>query len=475
MRLIALTGMTVLATLAHAAPTAPAALAPTAASQRWIDGNDVVVRTEAHSGASVVARLSPNASVTLLADESTVGYCKVRTVDGTTGYTACRFLVPAPVHRAHVPAPVVDADVEKAFWKQPNWSNLEQYAQALRERHPSLHQQGPFPRSEALEKMKARLAQGTQGPKPPALADWADLKRKAERVRMQRKSKVPAQHSAAGPVLDDAIYLAEALGLADELHTSGESGGQRRLAGLIGALEFAAVKPSLFRSEAQVAPPASTAEQASGRFGIPFRQQLTARPRPKELKEDDQSPGVYDMLSRTDALARPVQRVQLLRDGHLRSAPSTLRNTETLWRAAEGPMCQGWVPGFAFGAADAGPWRFFQGLADANKKLNTNPPGSLFAFYTTLALKAGPASVTEARMTLERTGTGFVKGTQLYYDLDADGVPDLAVWEGQGKGPGDIERRSTLTDDRWYRLALVNINGAWKVLGSDTFSYGCGC
>jgi hypothetical protein len=138
-------------------------------------------------------------------------------------------------------------------------------------------------------------------------------------------------------------------------------------------------------------------------------------------------------------------------------------------------MCEGWTAGFAFGAADAGPWRFFGQFAAANRKQEANPPGSLFAFYTTLALPPGPAVVRQARMALDRAGTGFVAGTHLYYDLDKDGVADLAVWEGQGKGPGDVVQQTTPTDDRWYRLVLVNINGIWKVLGSDTFSYGCGC
>jgi hypothetical protein len=62
----------------------------------------------------------------------------------------------------------------------------------------------------------------------------------------------------------------------------------------------------------------------------------------------------------------------------------------------------------------------------------------------------------------------------LYYDLDRDGVPDIGIWEGQGKGPDHLDEPG-LTDDRWYRLAVVNISGAWKLLGIDTFQYGCGC
>ena len=102
------------------------------------------------------------------------------------------------------------------------------------------------------------------------------------------------------------------------------------------------------------------------------------------------------------------------------------------------------------------------------------PGGGVCAFYTPLSLPAGPASRTETQVNLSRNDTGFVRGTHLLYDLDGDGIPDLAVWEGQGQGPGHLSDPTT-TDDRWYRLALVNIDGAWKVLGSDVFGYGCGC
>ncbi|UUZ49746.1 hypothetical protein LP420_06055 [Massilia sp. B-10] len=67
-----------------------------------------------------------------------------------------------------------------------------------------------------------------------------------------------------------------------------------------------------------------------------------------------------------------------------------------------------------------------------------------------------------------------MQGTHWHFDIDGDGIADLSVWEGQGKGPGHLDG-VTQTDDRWYRLAMVNINGSWKVLGHDTFGYGCGC
>ncbi|CUI05123.1 SH3 domain-containing protein [Massilia antarctica] len=466
MRIVALSTTALLAPLAHAAPEA--------AAQRWVDGVDVIVRAAPQSSAAVVARLARNTVVTLVSEESAVGYCDIRTLDGAAGYAACRYLARAPVSAAGVPGQPGQAgvDPERAFWIQPTWSKLEAYAEYLKQRHPKLPQQGPFPRDEALERMKAHLALGTYGSKPAPFADWSDLKRKVERLRARGKVNevVLPGGEASRQLPDDARF---AIGLEYAYH--GDEGmKQRQLTGLIGALEFAGVTPSLFRSEAQVAPPNSTTAQASGRFGIVFRQLLHPRPKPATVSDNDYSPGLYDMLSHTDALVRSVSRIQLSRDGRLRVEPSVVRKSETLWRYADEPECEGWVPGFAFGAADAGPWRFFGRQATAHKNQDPHPPGSLFAFYTTVELPPGPAAVREASMTLDRARTGFIGGTHLYFDLDADGIADLAVWEGEGKGPGDIERPGS-TDDRWYRLVLVNINGSWKLLGSDTFGYGCGC
>lgn len=330
---------------------------------------------------------------------------------------------------------------------------------------------GPWPRNEALERMKAHLALGLKGRKPESYADWSELKRKASRVTNEEQMQ------------GSASELQSAIGIWGPLHDAiSADGGAARVIRLIRALEFTNVQPSLFRNEAELAPPTVTAEEASGRFNIVYRQLVTQRPRQKSKTEEGSSPGLYDMLARTEVLVRPVQRVQLFRDGRLRAQSSLVRMKETLWRDVDEPMCSNWEPGFGFGDAGASIWRYFDGEATEvggrntaqRGSLRSNPAGSLFVFYTNIDLPRGPAIRTETSMELDRNDTGFLRGIHLYYDLDGDRIPDLAVWEGQGKGPGHLEG-STITDDRWYRLVLVNIAGNWKVLGSDVFGYGCGC
>ncbi|MDQ1814073.1 hypothetical protein RBA41_12225 [Massilia sp. CCM 9210] len=461
------------------------------AAQRWVSGSALTLRAAPLPTSAAVTRLPLNTVVTLVGEDRASGYCEVRSA-AAAGYTACRYLTRTPVilasvqgHRIYTTDPLpADYDPERVFWLQPSWSALEQYADYLKKRFPKLPQQGPFPRNEALERMKAHLALGVHGRKPAPYPSWSSLQRIAlqhaamsketSRLQAQGKTDAPALRTREQQSREIAANLRQSLGLWSELHLADESDGAGRLAALIGALAFTEVQPSLFRTDEQIAPPDASAEQASGRFGIVFRQLVNPRPKPAPQAGDDNAPGLYDMLSRTDALVRSVQRVQLYRDGQLRALPSVLRKTETLWRYADEPECEGWTPGFAFGDADAGPWRFFGDTAAANRKTGLNPPGSLFAFYTTVDLPRGPAARTEASMTLDRAKTGFIRGTHLYYDLDADGIADLAVWEGEGKGPGHLDGPTT-TDDRWYRLVLVNINGRWKLLGSDNFGYGCGC
>lgn len=321
------------------------------ANQRWVSGQGVTLREAPRLDALAVGRLALNAPVTLLNAQSANGYCEVQPATGPSGYTACRYLATTPV----VLAQVRSQDPERAFWLEPSWGALESYAEHLAQRQPQVPPQGPWPRDEALERMKAHLALGIKGPPPEPYADWAALKRKAMQPDLDLSGK---ERRVLDPLKPDAGWqrtvrmfqvaneLQMAIGVWSALYDSVSVGGDpARVVRLVRALEFPGVRPSLFRSEADVAPPGINAEQASGRFGIVFRQLVTSRPRPKADAEEGSTPGLYDMLARTQVLVRPVQRVQLMRDGQLSTEPSLLRSTETL-RVPWDVMCEGWMPGF---------------------------------------------------------------------------------------------------------------------------------
>ncbi|WP_426340014.1 hypothetical protein ACN9MZ_27725 [Pseudoduganella sp. S-14] len=441
-------------------------------AQRWIGGSAVILRAEPKLDAAVVGRMGLNSVVRQLREIAGTAYCEVQVEGKLGGFTACRYLLTSPLA-------VKDArDPLRAFWISPSWQELENYTAVLKANRPDIRMQGPWPRDEELEKMKAHLALGINPPQPAALADWQALKRRAaedldltgeaERLRRAGKSVPKAMEEIDRHASVIASNLRQAMALYAPAFDEFEASGRKRMIQLVRALEFNPVRPSLFKSEADLAPYDSTTEQAGGRFGIVYRQTVTPRPAPPNVQEDLSTPGLYDMLSRTESLVRPVQRVQLFRDGQLRAEPTYLRNTATLYRDFDEEECAGWKPGFAAGDADAKMWPHVGG-----RPSDSPPAGSVYAFYMLAPLPQAAAQRKEFPVKLDRQLTGFVRGTHLYYDLDHDGIPDLAIWEGEGQAPGHMELINE--DHRWYRVVLVNINGAWKVLGADTFGYGCGC
>lgn len=392
-------------------------------AQRWVSGDGLAVRENPHGQAVELGRLPLNTVVKLLSEGEGAesAYCEIESSIVQRGYSMCRYLGQSPVISI------------------------------------------PIEISQSVKGVVSGSEYSTTPPMP--FADWNELK------RMAREGKRPlVDNGSGGKVLG---HLDSFLTQAIRLNGNSQYGRQ-----LILALEFPSIKPSLFRSEAEVAPPSSTAEEAGGRFGIMVRYVTTSRSKQAAYVEEEGSVGPITWEKQRTTLVKPVQRVQLFRNGQLRSVKSLLRKDNTYWTNSDGPMCEDWRAGFGFGAAEEKMWRYFdygdgkQGRNFAEQ--NGNPAGSLFVFFTTISMPKGSTKPIETSVKLDRDATGFVRGIHLQYDLDADGIPDIAIWEGEGKGSGHLEG-PTKTDDRWYRLALVNISGRWKVLGSDEFSYGCGC
>jgi SH3-like domain-containing protein len=180
------------------------------AAQRWVSANAVTLREAPRPDAAVVARMALNTIVTLLR-EAGGGYCEVRLTGGRQdGFTACRYLGVSPVVMAHVrghrradEALSPDYDPERAFWLEPSWSALESYVEHLKRLQPGIPRQGPWPRNEPLERMKAHLALGLRGPKPEPYVGWSELLRKAsqnldlsgEARRLQAKGEKLTQNT----------------------------------------------------------------------------------------------------------------------------------------------------------------------------------------------------------------------------------------------------------------------------------------
>jgi hypothetical protein len=241
----------------------------------------------------------------------------------------------------------------------------------------------------------------------------------------------------------------------------------------VATLELPMVAPSLFKSPSDAAPPGASVEDLSGRFHIVTTYRTRGRDLGTALGTVD---GLWDIGQVTAALTQPVVRTTLSRDGRLRTTSVRPSETRVLWGSMDPPMCEGYVDGFAYGEADPRIWRYFGADAQPDPEaLKRHPPGTLVSFATKGALPLASAAlpvVTTHALDSERTG--FTAGTWLRFDLDGDGVVDLAVWEGTGKAPGHLNG-PTHTDDPYYRLFLANIGGRWHVFGTDVFGYGCGC
>ena len=444
-----------------AAATGPAATANT----RWVSGSGVNLRGEPSLQAAVVARLAINERVDLVVPAAGP-YCEVVTVPaagvGLRGYTACQYLSTSRVDRSGLAllpdgSPNPHVDLAKNFWAAPSWAALEAYGQHLRQTRigdKTDAQDTPTarPADPEFDRMKAHLALGIYGAAAAPMPEWDALRRMAD----------GASTTASG--------LRGLLMLWGPEFEPGDA-GPSRTAGVVQALTLPPVAPSLFQTQSDIALGSQSAAALSGRFHIPH----TYRTKGRYLGPDrGWVDGLWDIGQYTVALTQPLTSTTLFRDGRVRSAPSRGATTATAWGNSDGPMCEGYRDGFTLGEAEP-RLRREHGL-DATG--DGNPPpvarGSLVSFYTRAGLPILGAALATTRQTLDRGKTGFAAATLLTYDLNGDGVADIAAWEGVGHGPGHMEGPTT-TDDAWYRLFFANIAGQWHVLGSDQFGYGCGC
>jgi len=479
--------------LSVSAPTAPSAGAKDGATgARWVTGAGVILRAEPTIASAIVARLALNARVELLAPAGDSPYCEVATgIPGAAsarGYTACRYLATTPLAIDKIKEPLLPDgqpnpayDPVRAFWLAPSWTRLEAYAiqlgESLKARAGTPAEKPTPPERPAdaeLDRMKAHLAQGIYGPAPTPLPLWDDVKRLARTVAAPDAPGTVAaavRKRADSARAEAQVRLASVLMLGSPPFDPAE-GGAARLAGLVNALELPAIRPSLFRNASELAPLGESVEALSGRFHIVHAYRTRGRDLGGDVGPVD---GLWDIGRVTVTLTQPIVRTTVFRDGRLRASVVRPSESRVVWGATDAPMCDGYVDGFAYGEADPRIWRYFGADFEPDAAVvKLNPPGSLLLLSTRNALPTRAAPPIVTTYPLERERTGFVRGTWLHFDLDADGVFDLAAWEGTGIGPGHLGEVPK-TDDAYYRLFLVNIAGRWHVLGADVFGYGCGC
>ena len=462
---------TLLAAVVGAGAQTPQTAPSAEGDARWINASGVVLRGEPSAAAAIVARLALNTPVRLVATAEGGVYCELRRTlpEGgeQRGFSACRYLAAAPTDVARLSqATLADGsrnpqyEPARRFWLAPSWAALEAYALHLNEtRLPAANDAATMVRRNAfertpdaeLERMKAHLRLGIHGPAPRPFVAWDDLQRRAE---------APTSWPEIG----------EGLGLATPLHnlTQNPAKAEALAAAVARAIALPTATSSLFKDGRALAHLDDDTAQLSGRFGVVHT--YRTQPRGAARVEGWEVEGLWDIGAVTLALTRPIVRTTLFRDGRMTAAPTHALRRQMTWGGSDAPMCHGWLPGFAHGDAEPKLW-----AADKDRAaLKVHPPGSLVVLHTREPLPAGAAVRTEQTVALDRASTGFVRATQMHFDFDGDGHPDLVAWEGVGEGPGHLDGPTT-TDDAWHRLFFVNIAGRWVLLGHDSFSYGCGC
>lgn len=451
--------------------------------RRWVVGSRVNLRAEPALDGEVLRRLALNTEVGLLATLPGGQFCEILVTDAggrSRGFTACRYLAGEPVSPRKIGRPYLesggpnpDFDPVQAFWLAPSYEALAAYGEHLEatklapgERH---ERQAPRPPVAEFERMKAHLAKGIYGPSPLPYPGWNEFRRSAAAWQNERQQIVGARlrKYSTDPAEELQVVTNRYAQMRDALGLYHLDAGQ--VLGLVNGIELPAAAPSLFRSMDELAAPGEPVEQVSGRFRIIHT--VSTRGRDAERGEE----GVWDVGSVSKALTRPVVKHTLFRDGTLAAVPTHLKRSAVEWSNVDGPMCDGYEDGYAYGDSDPQIWVGY-GIGEEayRQSLSRKPKHSLFHFHMRSALPTHQAAVASTQQVLDRHATGFVGATTFHYDLDGDGIADLAVWEGSGQADGHLDGPPQ-TDDAYQRLFFANIAGRWHVLGQDRFGYGCGC
>lgn len=460
---------------------AQSAAAPVAFPDRWVAGSQVNLRAEPSSQATVLRRLALNLKVRALDAGTHSGYCEVEVAAaGATpsvhGYTACQYLAMTPLDLNRLGRQAVDDgkpnpdyDPAKLFWLKPSWSSLEAYGIHLANTRLTVSQRidpaTPRPPDAEYERMKAHLGKGIYGDAPEPWPTWSRLQKISSEVLA-----LPKDQPLIRGQMDMDSWLNNTLMLGGPLFDTVQLPGNRRAAALVKAIVLPEVSSSLFKQATDLASGKNSIESLSGRFHTVVRYQSRLR----TSGENGMPDGAWDVGAVTASLTQPLVRTTLYRDGRVLNASEHIHRAAVVWGNDEPPMCDGFEYGFAEGDADPALWRY-PGLQDINDLSKRSNDGRLMSILTRNPLPTGKrVSVQVQRENLNREATGFVRGTLMSFDLNVDGVSDVAVWEGVGRGPGHLEGETT-TDDAYHRLFFVNIAGQWLLMGFDTFAYGCGC
>lgn len=474
-------------------------------AHRWVIRSNVDLRAAPNSKAELLTRLALHTQVSLIAPKLDTIYCEVElTTSGLAtqrGFTACKFLGTSTLkprgltHKyliddQQVPNP--NYNPERAFWLKPSYETLKDYGRHLENlrQKPRNEAEGVFlsprPTMPKFERMKAHLAKGVLLTKPAPFVRWESVKASAWSLEIERL-KLIKKFGSIDKMEFDELYgsshetRSEYLQRITGIHTlDGEQGRMSvppKLPAFVDSLELPTISSSYFQSHDEIAAPNSPFEVAARFQIVQTTKTRSFDALPKTSKENREWFGLWDVSEVSQSLTQPVFKNTLLREGGYIQSEATHLREKFLQHGDdyEGVMCEGHEDGFSFGDADP--------KISINYAKNGGHPDyaqpkkagdKLMYFFTKKPLPQQTATLSVVKQKLNRAKTGFVAATEFHFDINSDGISDILVWEGTGIGPGHLDG-PTKTDDAWYRIFFVNFAGHWHLLGTDTYSYGCGC
>lgn len=426
-----------------------------AAEPQWVQGSWVNLRAQAAASGAIVDRLIVNTEVALLSRQGT--WCEVTAkTPEVRGFVACALLGTQAVSLADVGSPMLEADrpnprysALRAFWLAPSmlrlraagdhfWRVMLTQEQQAKERPRPLDDQGrPVPDADKrpppvryaipeFEAMKDLMKRGVVAApeRRPALLRWPELQQ------------------AVAQSVNGSIQLSGGRWVPDAVVP------------MVRHARLPPARPSFFQRETDLAPAASGVEELSAQFGIVERLKVLGGPKWVHPRHDEPFVrGNWDIGSFELSLDRPVLEYAIGRKGL-----AELREWTASWRydVAEEDACSGGLT--LAPQAAARPLPGYPRVKAPLVWLHVAKPVPFKQVRVTTAARKLPPPPKEQASRDDYT-TIFMHDL----DIEGDGVPDLAVWEGMlrdGSG-GDI---------LGVRVVFANIGGEWFLLDSDYFA-----
>jgi Bacterial SH3 domain len=422
------------------------------AESRWVHGSWVNVRSTASLKGEVVARLTANTQVTVLADRGEWCEVSAKTPD-VRGFMSCKLLGDKPLLLSDVgTAPPYGGKADprysptRAFWIAPSvvrlqaaaeffWTTMLSDTQRQKERPERIedwNQQPapvrfPIPEFDAMKVLLQNGVVAAEERRPPIIR-WSELK------------EVSADRARESSLLLGKWIDPNALELMHQ-----------------GRLD--PVKPSLFKRVEDLAPAGATVEELSAQFGIRERLRVLSGPQWVHHRNDNPAvAGMWDIGSYEITLDKPVVEYVVGRGGlaaAMEWEPSVTQDVQ---------VDEGCDSGFGLAPRSLRPLPDYPRIKDP-----------LVWIYTPKALPYKNVAIKVLAKRFEpqtdnkrsRQGSAFTLLVMHEIDLDGDGIVDLMAWEGMGRLTMDAGPNAG--DTATLRIHFANIAGEWYLLNFDSF------